>query len=347
MNKKSIKSLSLNEVNLWFEQHNQPKFRVNQLLEWLYKKNVDDFSLMTNIPNEIIQELSSNFVISNPTISDKLFSKDGTIKYVLSFNNKSNKEKVECVAIPQSSKDDNFTLCISCQIGCPMGCMFCATGKQGFSRNLTYAEIMDQIKFVIDDLNCTISNIVFMGQGEPFQNYQNVNDALLFINSDKFFNIGARKITVSTCGIIPGIKKFTKIQCQFVLAISLHSAIQKTRNILMPNVKSYSLNKLKESLLEYQKKTNRRITFEYLLIDNINSDQEHLNALIAYSKNLKVHINLINYNIIKESDFAGVNKQKLLLWKQTLNSNGIETTIRDSKGSDIAAACGQLINKSK
>lgn len=345
--KKSIKDLNINELSCLFNDLKQPSFRLDQVLFWLFNKGVTNFSEMTNLPHNVIDVLSSDFVITYPSISEKLFSKDGTVKYILLTNNKDINSKIECVAIPQSNKNNVYTLCVSCQIGCAMNCAFCATGKQGFTRNLSMGEIIDQINIVKKDLNCNISNIVFMGQGEPFLNFDNLKDALLVINSKKFLGIGARKITVSTCGIINGIEKFKEIDAQYGLAISLHSAIQETRNLLMPNVQNLDLTKLKQALQNYQIKTNRRITFEYLLIDKINSSTDHLNALIKYCKNIKVHINLINYNETERNSFKSVNNKLLNYWMTNLNSNGIETTIRESKGSDIAAACGQLINKSK
>lgn len=226
-----------------------------------------------------------------------------------------------------------------------MACEFCATGHQGFSRNLTVGEIVEQITIAEKDLDSRISNVVVMGQGEPFLNFENLESALEIINDNKLLGIGARKITVSTCGIIPGIDKFAKINKQFGLAVSLHSAIQQTRDDLMPGVKNYKLVKLKSTIENYIKTTNRRPTFEYLMLKDVNDTEEHLSALVDFCKGMLCHINLIAYNNTETKTYSASSNNTINSWINTLNSNGIETTLRQSKGSDINAACGQLINK--
>lgn len=203
---------------------------------------------------------------------------------------------------------EQLTVCISSQAGCPMACKFCATGKQGFVRNLYCGEIIQQVLFIQKELKKRISNIVVMGQGEPFLNFDNTIDALKLINDKKIIGLGSRKITISTCGIIPGIKEFSNIDKQFGLAISLHSAIQEKRNALMPEVKNYTLSQLKHVIINYAKKTNRRPTFEYLLIKDINDTEEDLKALINYCKGMLCHINLINLNSVPDSKFQPSSK---------------------------------------
>ena len=226
-----------------------------------------------------------------------------------------------------------------------MGCLFCATGKQGFKRNLTAGEIVDQIVEMQKNVGERIINVVVMGQGEPFLNFESLKDALEIINNKKIIGIGARKITVSTCGIIPGIKDFSSLNKQFGLAISLHSAVQETRNELMPGVKNYTLTDLKTAIIDYINTTNRRPTFEYIMIENVNDTEEELTALINYCKDILCHINLIKHNAVKDSTYKPSNNNTIKKWCTVLKSNGIETTLRQSKGSDIDASCGQLINK--
>lgn len=216
---------------------------------------------------------------------------------------------VECVAIPSFDKSSvQLTVCISSQAGCPMACEFCATGKQGFVRNLYCGEIIQQVLFMQKELDKKISNIVVMGQGEPFLNFNNTIDAMKLLNEKKILGVGSRKITISTCGIIPGINKFTNIDKQFGLAISLHSAIQEKRDKLMPGVKNYTLNHLKDAIINYTKKTNRRPTFEYLLIKGVNDTEEDLKALINYCKGMHCHINLINFNSVPDLKFQASHK---------------------------------------
>ena len=206
-------------------------------------------------------------------------------------------------------------------------------------------EIIEQVIFVSNYLNAKPTNIVVMGQGEPFLNFTNVIDAIDILNNSKLFNIGARKITVSTCGIISGINSFLKINKQYGLAISLHSAMQHKRDIIMPGVSNYSLKELKKSVIDYIKQTNRRVSFEYLMLRNFNDTEEDLKAMINFCKGLLCHINLIKLNSIDSSEFLPSTNETINKWIAQLNKSGIETTLRDSRGSDIDAACGQLIHK--
>lgn len=307
MNKVSFNNLRFEDLRAFLEKNKQPSYRLEQILEWVYGREVDDFSLMTNLPKDLISKLTDSFVITKPQLHSSQLSSDGTKKYVLEMQSGVEDEKpifVECVAIPSLKESSNkLTVCISSQAGCPMACEFCATGQQGFIRNLSCGEIVQQVLFIQNDLGMKVSNVVVMGQGEPFLNFENLTDALDIINNSKIIGIGARKITVSTCGIIPGIDKFSKIDKQYGLAISLHCAIQEKRNQLMPGVKNYTLNKLKDSIKNYIEKTNRRPTFEYLLINNVNDTQEDLNALINFCEGILCHINLIKFNDVKDSKF--------------------------------------------
>ena len=228
-----------------------------------------------------------------------------------------------------------------------MGCVFCATGIEGFTRNLVIGEIIDQILVVQNDFRKRVTNLVGMGQGEPFLNYDAVIGALDIINSKKGLNIGARKITLSTCGIIKGIQRFSQVKEQYTLAISLHAARQEVRDRIMPHASSQPLYQLKEALRDYLDETNRRITFEYTLIKGINDSEADLKALISFVSGLLCHINLIQLNSISDSPFQPSSSETVSIWKRVIEQNGIETTIRLSKGSDISGACGQLKNSRK
>lgn len=336
-----IRTYSLDQLAAITAEAGQSRFRAKQLYEWLHKHHALSYEEMTNLPKAFRDHLESRYPLPAVTVIDRQVSQDGTRKYVLQL---SDGALIETVGIP-SRNDQRLTVCVSSQVGCPMACQFCATGKEGFTRNLNADEITNQITVVERDFQQPVSNVVVMGQGEPFLNYENLLMALKEINNSQSFNIGARHITVSTCGILEGIEKFAKEPFQFTLAISLHSAIQSDRDSLMPRVKSQPLDKLKQSLQAYIDHTNRRITFEYLLIKGINDSNLHLAALKAYASDLLCHINLLSVNNVDGSPFKPPAPETVNHWSNELNKVGIETTIRHSKGADIDGACGQLKNK--
>ncbi len=335
---KPIKSYSSQELNELLKSYGQPPFRANQLVQWLYQRGVSSYNDMTDFPKALRQQLADNHPLFIPSIEDKQVSSDGTRKYLLSYHDGS---LVETVGIPSGER---LTVCFSTQIGCPMGCVFCATGKEGFTRNLSVGEIIDQILVVQSDFGKRVTNLVGMGQGEPFLNYDAVVSALDIINSKKGLGIGARKITLSTCGILDGIRKFSEIREQYTLAVSLHSARQDVRDTIMPHVSSQPLSTLHKELLSYIEKTKRRVTFEYTLISGLNDQQEDLEALLQFCRGLLCHVNLIRLNDTPDSLFYPSSQSTMYEWKDILERNGIETTIRISKGSDIFGACGQLKN---
>lgn len=340
--KNSITSFSLEEIRALTKELGQPSFRSKQLIEWLYKHYANSYDEMTNLPKSFREKLAREYPFTRPFIVDKQVSSDGTVKYVLEYPDGA---KVETVGIPSTSGKDRFTVCFSTQAGCPMGCTFCATGKEGLLRNLTCGEIAEQLLLVARDCNVSITNAVGMGQGEPFLNYESSRNALKILNNPDCLGIGARHITISTCGIIPGIENFSNEPEQITLAVSLHSAIQQTRDELMPKVQKYPLAALKKTLLEYVSMTNRRITLEYIMIDGVNDSQEHLEALIAFCKSLLCHVNFIPINNIEGSRFHPSSSKTMQFWVNTLQAKGTEATVRYSRGSDIAGACGQLKNK--
>ena len=328
------------------ESLGQPKFRAKQLIQWLYKHGVRTYDDMKNIPARMREDLSRIAPLIPPIIVDKQVSKDGTRKFLLEF---ADGRQVETVGIP--SRDSNtkgnprrLTVCFSTQVGCPMRCSFCATGKEGFTRNLAPGEMVWQVLACQNDFDMRVSNLVAMGQGEPFLNYDNVVAALQFMNSPEALGIGARHISVSTCGIIPGILRFGNEHEQYTLAISLHSAIQEQRDLLMPGCVGVKLPELQSALRDYQRKSGRRITFEYLMIQDVTDTNDSLDALIGYCRGMLSHVNLLKINHIDGSPFEPTPKRRLEWFQQQLESSGIETTIRDSRGSDIDGACGQLKN---
>lgn len=340
---KSIKTYSMDEIISVAREAEQPKFRGKQLYEWLHKHHAMTYDEMHNLPKAFREYLKDNYPLAAPIVLDRQVSRDGTHKYILEFQDG---RVVETVGIP-SADGHRLTVCVSSQVGCPMACQFCATGKEGFTRNLTSDEITDQVVIVSRDFQMTVTNVVVMGQGEPFLNYENLIQALKELNNPDSFNIGARHITVSTCGIFDGIEQFSKEPFQFTLAISLHSAIQKTRNTLMPRVINQPLTALKEQLKRYIESTNRRVTFEYLLINGINDSDKHLEALLLFTQDLLCHVNLLTLNEVDNSPFKPSPKGTLDKWEKHLSKQGTETTVRKSRGSDIDGACGQLKNKRK
>lgn len=324
----------------------QPAFRAKQLIQWLYQRGVSSYNEMTNLPKQFRAQLAQSAALRPPVVLDKQVSADGTRKYLLSFPDGC---QVETVGIPSRSLDGSgvpkrLTVCFSTQVGCPMKCAFCATGQQGFTRNLTPGEMLWQILVCQNDFNQRVSNIVAMGQGEPFLNYKNLIAALHFMNMKDALGIGARHISVSTCGIPKGIVAFGHEKEQFTLAVSLHSAIQSVRDALMPGCAEIPLNKLKNALLQYQNSSGRRISFEYLMIKGINDTKESLDALLSFCGGLQAHINLLKVNPVDGSPLKPSSRARVQAFENTLQNAGIETSMRDSRGSDIDGACGQLIS---
>lgn len=331
-----IRQLSLDELKELVAELGQPAFRAKQLYEWLHEKNVCSFDEMTNLPATLREKLNETFSFSVPAELIKQVSKDGSRKYLLQF---SDGVSVETVGMPNRNK---LAVCISTQAGCAMGCAFCATGLAGLTRSLTAQEMVDQVLHVARDFGERVTSVVFMGQGEPFMNFDQTVSALRMLNDPEGLNIGARHLTVSTCGVIPGIKRFAELPEQFTLAISLHSAIQSTRNQLMPGVKKYTLPRLHEAIQAYVEKTGRRPTYEYAMIDGINDNNPEMQALIDFCAGTMCHVNLIQLNDITDSPFRPSPIEKVETLQRRLTMHGVETTIRNSRGCDIDAACGQL-----
>ena len=336
----TLEQLSLDGVDQLISNAGLPRFRTKQLLKWVYQKNVSSYDEMTNLPKAMREQLAVIAPLSKPTIVDKQVSADGSRKYLLSF---ADETYAETVGMPND--DGRLSVCVSSQAGCAMGCSFCATGKNGLVRSLYPGEIVDQVLVVQDDFGKNVTNVVVMGQGEPFANYDNVLASLRIINHPDLLNIGARHITISTCGLISGIRKLAAEPEQFTLAVSLHSAIQETRDMIMPGVAKQTLPELREALVDYTGKTGRRFSFEYAPMKGINDSVRDLDALYRYCKGLLCHVNLIPLNEIDDSPFKPITQRTLRLWEENLNAQGIACSIRNSRGSDIDGACGQLASK--
>lgn len=330
--KQDIRNLSFEEL----ERINEPSYRTRQIFMWLYQKRVDSFREMKNLPGELIKKLEDNFLVFQPEIVKKQASKiDGTVKYLLKLGDG---ELIETVIIPA---DRRITICLSTQVGCRYRCKFCASGLYGFRRNLTQAEILSQLIIAQND-GYKITNIVFMGIGEPLDNFNNVTGAIRIINNKHGFNIGARKITISTAGIPDKIKELSNLGLQIEISVSLHAGENKKRSELMPINKIYPLDILIKTLKEYYQKTKRLITFEYVVIKDINDSQGDADKLVRLLKGFKCKVNLIPFSPIEGFAYKAPDLGDIKIFKDILDRAGVPATIRFSKGVDISAACGQL-----
>ena len=319
------------------EEMGLPRFAVSQICDWLYKKRVKSIDGMTNISVANREKLKSKYEISLTEPVEEAISTDGTKKYLF----KAGKGYVEAVYIPDS---DRATLCVSSQVGCKMNCLFCMTGKQGFTNHLTAAEILNQIQMVPDSEKLT--NLVFMGMGEPFDNTLEVLKALDILTSDYGYAMSPRRITVSTVGIIPGMTVFLeKSQCH--LAVSLHNPFEKERAQLMPVQKKYSIIEVLEKIKQYDFAHQRRVSFEYIMFNGVNDSIRHAHELVNLLKDIPCRVNLIRFHAIPNVDLKGCDEKKMLEFQEYLNDNGIICTIRKSRGEDILAACGMLSTKKK
>ena len=318
------------------EELGQPAFRAKQVEDWVWSKGVADPAQMTNLPKALREALSERVGAAGASELARQVSEDGSRKYLLGL---SDGAAVECVGMPGPRK---LSVCVSTQAGCAMSCAFCATGRAGLVRSLTAGEIYEQVMHVRNDFNSRVTSVVFMGQGEPFANYDETLKALRKLNDPDALGIGARHLTVSTCGLIPQILRFANEPEQFTLAVSLHSTIQKTRNALMPGVRRFSLVHLYAALGEYVDKTGRRPTYEYALIGGVNDTDEEIDSLCDFCRGTLCHVNIIQLNEVSGSPFKPSTPEKAQQFVDRLARVGVEATIRNSRGADIDAACGQL-----
>ena len=334
--RRDIHALTRGELTDLLASLGQPAFRAKQLEEWVWSKNARSFDDMTNLPKSLREELACHLTLGGIEEIARQASADGSRKYLLRL---SDGVSVECVGMPARNR---LAVCASTQAGCAMGCAFCATGGAGLTRSLTAAEIYEQVMHVRDDFGSRVTSVVLMGQGEPFMNYDATLEALRRLNSPDGAGIGARHLTVSTCGVIPQIMRFANEPEQFTLAVSLHSAVQKTRNALMPGVRKYSLVNLYNAMGTYVAKTGRRPTYEYALIGGVNDTESELQALCDFCEGTLAHVNLIQLNEVEGSKLRPSTPERAQDFVRALGRVGVEATLRNSRGADIDAACGQL-----
>lgn len=340
----SIYSLLPDELKTWLTENGEKAFRADQILQWLYKQRVKSFDDMTNLSKELRTKLEEQFTLTTLNTLIQQTSADGTMKFLFELQDG---YSIETVLMKHEYGN---SVCVTTQVGCRIGCTFCASTLGGLKRNLEAGEIVAQVVKVqqaLDELGERVSSIVIMGIGEPFDNYDAMLSFLKIVNHEKGLHIGARHITVSTSGIVPKIYKFADEDMQINFAISLHAPNNEIRGKLMPINKAYNLPKLMEAVEYYTKKTGRRITFEYGLFGGVNDQVEHAVELANLIKKLKCHVNLIPVNYVPERDYVRTPKDQILLFEKTLKDKGINVTVRREQGHDIDAACGQLRAKER
>ena len=326
------------DLETYFLNNNEKKFKALQIYEWLYDKKVRSFYDMTNIKKDIQEKLSNDFEIDFIKIVKKQEDKL-TKKYLFQLLDDN---YIEAVLMEH---DYGLSICVSSQVGCNMGCKFCESGRLKKVRDLEAYEIVQQIMLVEDDIGKRISSVVLMGIGEPFDNYDNIMDFIRVINDPKGIAIGARHITVSTCGLIPNIEQFMNEDLQVNLAISLHASNSELRSNIMPINKAYDIEALMDVLRKYIDKTNRRVTIEYVMLDNVNDKDSNANELANLLRGMNVYVNLIPYNETNHLEFKRASKDNVMKFYDILKQRGINVTIRREFGSNIDAACGQLRSK--
>lgn len=344
--KVNIRNLSLEELLAQFQVFNEKPFRAKQVFEWLWKKNAHSFDEMTSLSKELREKLNTHFFIDHITLQDQQISKDKTIKCAFSVDNDS--KIIEGVLIPTSSR---MTACISSQVGCSLSCTFCATGRLKLLRNLTAGEIVDQVVYLKNQAEnryqTPLSNIVYMGMGEPLLNYKNVLQSVEHICSENGLGMSPKRITVSTAGIAKMIRKLGDDQVKFNLALSLHAANDAKRNTIMEINESNNLDELSDALQYFHEKTGTRVTFEYIIFKDFNDSIEDARELAQFAKCVPCKINIIEYNPIENGDFQQADPKKVDEFAQFLESKNLIVNVRRSRGKDIDAACGQLANRNK
>lgn len=342
MKKKFILSgLTLEDFEKITDELKASKFRARQIHNWVYLKSVKNIDEMTDLSKDFKEQFKEIAEVSNVQIKSKQLSKDGTIKYLIEYPDGNCVETV----LMRFDNRANLTACVSSQVGCAVNCAFCATGKRGFIRNLSAAEIIDQVLTIQRDTGLKVTNVVFMGQGEPLLNLNNVLKSLDIFNNS--LQIGARRITISTSGIVPQIEKLADLKMQSTLAISLHAPNSEVRKRIMPIENKHPMPELKKALKKYIEKTGRRITIEYVMIKGLNESNEHAKQTAAFLKDIKCNVNLIPYNAVEKNGFQKPDNSTIMKFKYVLEHSGKKVTIRLERGADIDAACGQLNSKIK
>lgn len=337
---KNIKEYNLDELQEEMLALGEKKYRAEQIFKWIYVEKIKEFDEMTNLSIELREKLKKEYTMCNFRILKKQEASDGTKKYLFDVLDGN---AIESVLMEYHH---GKTICVSSQIGCKMGCKFCASTGIKFVRSLTCGEIVEQVLAVEQDIGDKISNIVFMGIGEPFDNYENVMRAIKILNNQKGLNIGARHISISTSGLVPMIYKFADEELQCTLSISLHATNDEKRSKMMPINNRYNIEELMKACKYYIEKTNRRISFEYALAKDNNDNLNDAKELVKLLKGMLCHVNLIPINKIENGDYVKSTNENIIKFRDYLNANGIVATIRRELGSDIDAACGQLRRKS-
>ena len=341
MAKTDIKSMNEAELTALLAEIGQPKFRAGQLFKWL-QSGVGSFDEMTNIPKDLREKLKESCYIADVTIERKLVSKiDGTVKYLYRLYDG---EYIESVLMKY---EHGYTVCISTQVGCRMGCSFCASGLGGLKRDLTASEMLSQIMVAAKDNNIRVSNVVMMGMGEPLDNFDNSVRFLELVSNEKGLGIGLRHISLSTSGVVSGIEKLKEYNFPITLSISLHAPNDEIRSSMMKVNKRWDIDALLKACKEYQKVTTRRISFEYALIEGVNDSERCADELAKRLRGIMCHVNLIPANPVKENTFKKPDKNRILKFRQLLEDRGVNATVRRTLGADIEASCGQLRNRAK
>ena len=336
---KNIKDYNLEELKKELIRIGEKPFRAEQIFKWIYQENVTSFDEMTNLSLELREKLKQNYSLCIFNILKRQESSDGTIKYLFDVLDGN---AIETVLMKYHH---GYSLCVSTQIGCKMGCKFCASTGIAFARNLTSGEIVEELLAVERDQNIKISNVVYMGIGEPLDNYDNVVNSIRIINNPKGINIGARHISVSTSGLVPNIYRLAEENIQCTLSISLHATNNEKRSSMMPVNNRYPIEELIQACKDYIAKTNRRISFEYALAKDNNDNLQDAKELVKLLKGMLCHVNLIPINKIENGAFDKSSNENIIKFRDYLNDHGIIATIRRELGSDIDAACGQLRRK--
>ncbi|MFH0940972.1 MAG: 23S rRNA (adenine(2503)-C(2))-methyltransferase RlmN [Candidatus Omnitrophota bacterium] len=332
-----IRNYTLKELEEKFKSLGLPSYRARQVYGWLYKKGVEDFSLMVNVPQDVKERLEEVFKIEKLGLEEIETSRDLTQKFLFRLKDDA---LIEGVSIPFKSR---VTVCLSAQVGCKFSCAFCASGLLGFKRDLSTSEIVSEFITIRKNVSSPITNVVFMGIGEPLDNYDNVMRAIRIMNSELGIRLGARKMTISTAGFAPGIERLSKEGLQVELSVSLHAATDEKRSEILPINRRFPLKALFEAIRKYYDATKRKVTFEYVLLGGYNTGVEDAQSLIKLMRGLNAKVNIIPYNpVISRVGFQAPSKLEVLFFKSYLAKNGIEATVRMPRGADIAAACGQL-----
>lgn len=340
--KQDLRALTYDEIEELMISLGEKKFRASQIYDAVFKKGTESILEISNISKELREALDEEFYISVPKIELKLVSKiDGTVKYLFSF------EDGECIESVVMKYNHGYTICISSQAGCNMGCKFCASAIGGKKRNLTAGEILSQVIYAEKDMGIRISNIVMMGIGEPLDNFENVKRFLINVNDERGINIGYRHISLSTCGIVPKIYDLAKMNIPITLSISLHATDNETRSLVMPVNKKYPIEELLKAVKDYQHVTGRRVSFEYALIKGVNDSEEEAKRLSAILEGIMCHVNLIPVNKVSETGFSKPSIEAIKRFIKVLEKNRITATVRRELGKDINASCGQLRNRKK